>query len=138
MAGSQRDRVFSGLAIGFWLLAISNFSKPFQLSEQSGFVLFGTRLAGSENVIWSLVFGVYLVVYGLGIWYRKRFVVGMAHAYALYVVLNLFLFWSKELEQIPQLGGREVLFGALYSLVAVGVSLGSAVLLSRRRKELSW
>lgn len=138
MAGSQRDRIFAGLAIGFWLLAISNFSKPFQFSEQSGFVLFGTRLAGSENVIWSLVFGAYLVVYGLGLWYRKRFVVGMAHAYALYVVLNLFLFWSKELEQNPRPDGGDILFGVLYSLVAVGVSLGSAVLLSIHRKELSW
>ena len=134
MAESQRDRILTGLAICFWLLAISNFSKPFQLSEQTGFVLFGTRLTGGANVLWSLIFGAYLVVYGLGIWHMKRFVVGMAHAYALYVVLNLFLYWSNN----PQSGGGDVIFAVLYSLVAVGASVGSAVLLSKRRSELSW
>jgi predicted membrane-bound spermidine synthase len=134
MAESQRDRILTGLAICFWLLAISNFSKPFQLSEQTGFVLFGARLTGGANVLWSLVFGAYLVVYGLGIWHMKRFVVGMAHAYALYVVLNLFLYWSNN----PQSGGGDVIFAVLYSVVAVGASVGSAVLLSKRRKELSW
>ncbi len=134
MAESQRDRIFTGLAICFWLLAISNFSKPFQLSEQSGFVLFGTRLTGSDNVLWSLVFGVYLVVYGLGLWYMKRFVVGMSHAYALYVILNLFLYWNG----VPEVASGDVIFGVIYTLGAVGVSLGSAVLLSIRRKELSW
>jgi hypothetical protein len=64
----------------------------------------------------------------------KRFVVGMAHAYALYVVLNLFLYWSNN----PQSGGGDVIFAVLYSVVAVGASVGSAVLLSKRRKELSW
>lgn len=132
MAESQRDRIFTGLAICFWLLAISNFFKPFQLFEQTGFVLFGTRLTGGDNVLWSLVFGAYLVVYGLGIWHMKRFVVGMSHAYALYVVLNLFLYWSNN----PPSGS--VIGAVLYSLVAVGVSLGSAVLLSMRRKDLSW
>ena len=132
MAESQRDRILTGLAICFWLLAISNFSKPFQLSEQTGFVLFGTRLTGGANVLWSLVFGAYLVVYGLGIWHMKRLVVGMAHAYALYVVLNLFLYWSNN----PPSGS--VIGAVLYSVVAVGASVGSAVLLSMRRKELSW
>ena len=134
MAESQRSRIFTGLAICFWLLAISNFSKPFQLSEQSGFVLFGPRLTGSDNVLWSLVFGVYLVVYGLGLWYMKRFVVGMSHAYALYVILNLFLYWNS----VPEVASGDVIFGVIYTLGAVGVSLGSAVLLSIRRKELSW
>ena len=66
MVEPRTARIFRGLAICFWLLAISNFSKPLQLTEHSGFVLFGTRLAGGDGVLWSLVFGTYLVVYGLG------------------------------------------------------------------------
>ena len=134
MAEPQRDRILSGLAICFWLLAISNFFKPFQLSEQTGFVLFGTRLTGTDNVIWSFVFGAYLTLYGLGLWYMKRFVVGMAHAYAVYVVLNLFLYWGNN----PPSGSGGVIGAVLYSVIAIGASVGAAVLLSLRRKEFSW
>ena len=126
-------RIFRGLALCFWLLALSNFSKPLELSEHSGFVLFGTRLTGGDAVLWSLVFGAYLVVYGLGLWYTKRIVIGMAHAYALYVVVNLFLYWSRN----PPPSGADVVLAVLYSLIAVGVSLGSAVLLSMHRKQLN-
>ena len=132
MTKERPDRVFRGLAICFWLVALSNFSKPLQLSEHSGFVLLGTRLTGADSVLWSLVFGVYLVVYGLGLWYMKRIVIGMAHAYALYVVANLLLYWSRN----PPPSSADVVLAVLYSLIAVGVSLGSAVLLSRHRKEL--
>ena len=132
MTNPRPDRVFRALAICFWLLAVSNFSKPFQLTEHSGFVLFGNRLTGGDGVLWSLVFGIYLVIYGLGLWYMKRVVIGMAHAYALYVVVNLFLYWSNN----PPPAGADVVLAVMYSLIAVGVSLGSAVLLSMHRKEL--
>ncbi len=131
MTEARANRIFRGFAICFWLLAISNFTKPLQLGEQSGFVLFGTRLSGNDNLLWSFVFGVYLVVYGLGLWHGKRFAVGMSHPYALYVVLNLFLYWSNQ----PPPGGADVLFAVTYSLVAVGTSVSAAVLLSMRRKE---
>ncbi len=132
MIEPRTARIFRGLAICFWLLAISNFSKPLQLSEHSGLVLFGTRLTGGDAVLWSVVFGLYLAVYGLGVWRMKRIVIGMAHAYALYVVVNLFLYWTNN----PPPSGADVILAVLYSLVAVGVSAGSAVLLSLHRKEL--
>ncbi|MDE0342570.1 MAG: hypothetical protein OXK82_05270, partial [Deltaproteobacteria bacterium] len=62
----------------------------------------------------------------------KRIVIGMAHAYALYVVVNLFLYWSRN----PPPSGADVVLAVMYSLVAVGVSLGSAVLLSMHRRNL--
>ena len=132
MVERRTARIFRGLAICFWLLAISNFSKPLQLTEHSGFVLFGTRLTGGDSVLWSLVFGTYLAVYGLGLWHMKRIVIGMAHAYALYVVLNLYLYWSNN----PPPSSADVIVAVIYSLLAVGVSAGSAVLLSLHRKEL--
>ena len=132
MVEPRTARIFRGLAICFWLVAISNFSKPLQLTEHSGFVLFGTRLAGGDGVLWSLVFGTYLVVYGLGLWRMKRIVIGMAHAYALYVVVNLSLYWINH----PPPSTVDVIPAVIYSLVAVGVSAGSAVLLSLHRKEL--
>lgn len=62
----------------------------------------------------------------------KRFVVGMAHAYALYVILNLLLFKYRDTPEANQLG----LFYLLYSIVGVGVSLGSAIILTKRKTEL--
>ena len=132
MVEPRTARIFRGLAICFWLLAISNFSKPLQLTEHSGFVLFGTRLTGGDSVLWSLVFGTYLVVYGLGLWHMKRIVIGMAHAYALYVLVNLSLYWINH----PPPSTADVIPAVVYSLVAVSVSAGSAVLLSLHRKEL--
>ena len=132
MTRTRPDRIFRALAICFWLLAVSNFSKPLQLSEHSGFVLFGTRLTGGDSVLWSLVFGACLVVYGLGLWHMKRMVIGMAHAYAFYVVVNLSLYWINH----PPPSGADVILAVMYSLVAVSVSVGSAVLLSLHRKEL--
>jgi len=46
--------------------------------------------------------------------------------------VNLFLYWSRN----PPPSGADVVLAVLYSLIAVGVSLGSAVLLSKHRKEL--
>lgn len=120
--------IFRGLAIYFWLLALSMFATPLQLSEQGGLVLLGTRLAGGENLLWSLTFGSYLAIFGLGLWRMKRFIIGIAHAYALYVVLNLFLHWSNQLPS----GSADVLMPVIHAVMAIGTS----VLLSLRRKGL--
>ena len=57
----------------------------------------------------------------------------MAHAYALYVILNLLLFMYRAAPEANQLG----LFYLLYSVVAVGVSLGSAIILTKRKADLA-
>lgn len=133
MSGPPRDRVFCGLAICFWLLAVSNLLKPLDLRGESGFVLLGTRLAGGDNLLWSLAFGAYLVVYGLGLWYMKRFALGLAHAYAIYVILNSAMYWRYH----PPSGSGETILAVAYTLMAMVGSAGAAVLLSMRRDELS-
>ncbi len=106
--------------------------KPLQLTESAGFVLFGSRLSGMSNAIAGIVAGLYLLVYAYGIWHLKRFVVGLAHAYALYVILNLLLFMYRG-GQAEQVG----LFYLLYSAVGIGVSLGSALILTKRKTDLT-
>ena len=129
MAQAERGNILTVFAVLFAILAVSNLLKPLQLHESTGFVLFGSRLSGMPNTIAGILAGLYLLVYAYGIWQMKRFVVGLAHAYALYVILNLLLFmYSDE----AQLG----LFYLLYSVVAIGVSLGSAILLTKRKTEL--
>lgn len=133
MAQAERGTVLTLFAVLFATLAISNLLKPLQINEATGFVLFGSRLSGMPNVIAGIVAGLYLLVYAYGIWHMKRFAVGMAHAYGLYVIVNLLLFIYRDVEGANHLG----LFYLLYSVVAVGVSLGSAIILTKRKTELA-
>ncbi len=133
MAQAERGNVLTVFAVLFAVLAVSNLLKPLQLHETTGFVLFGARLSGMPNAIAGILAGLYLLAYAYGIWHMKRFVVGLAHAYALYVILNLLLFMYSDDVEADELG----LFYLLYSVVAIGVSLGSAIILTKRKAELA-
>jgi hypothetical protein len=133
MGRAERGRALTIFAVLFAVLAISNLLKPFQLGgARTGFVFFGQRLSGAANAVVAPLFAAYLAVYAFGIWRMKRFALAMAHAYATYVVLNLILFSLRTPE--PQVGQ---LFMLVYAAVAIGVSVGSAVLLTKRKDELS-
>ena len=135
MAEANRGRALSVFAVLFAILAVSNLSKPLQLGgEQIGFIFFGQRLTGTANAIVGPLFGIYLLVYALGIWRMKRFALPMGHAYATYVVLNLILFTAKN-PRPP--GVAPVIFGIVYLAVAIGVSGGAAYLLTKHKAELS-
>jgi len=134
MAEGQQ-RLFTLFSVLFGLLAVSNLLKPFQLgSDETGFVFLGDRLSGMANTIVGPLFGLFLALYAFGIWQRKRFALPMGHAYATYVVLNLLLFNVKN-PRPP--GAGHVIFGIVYSLIAVGVSLGAAIFLTRNKALLS-
>jgi hypothetical protein len=135
MAEEHRSQLFAIFAVPFALLAISNLLKPLQFGgEQTGFVFFGQRLSGTANTIAGPLFGLYLLVYAYGIWNKKRFALPMSHAYALYVVLNLILFITNNTRP-PGVG--YLFFGIVYSVIAIGVSVGAAVFLTSRKTELS-
>ena len=135
MPPAQRGRALSIFAVLFALLAVSNLLKPLKLGgDQTGFVLFGTRLSGLWNAIVGPLFGLFQLAYAYGIWTMRRFALPMGHAYATYVILNLFLF--NERNTTPDTVGYKI-FGVVYSAVAIGVSLGAAVLITRRKAELT-
>src|SRR5262245_48200465 len=134
MPTSSRGPFLTTCAILFGLLAVSNFLKPFELGATTGFVFFGARLKGTWNTILGPLFGVFLAIYAAGIWRMKRYAVGMAHAYALYVILNLVMFNMRSPEAAAQ---TPVWFGVIYSIIAVGISLGAAITLTRRKAELT-
>lgn len=135
MAEKDRSRTFTILAVLFAVLAVSNLLKPFQIfGDQTGFVLFGRRLVGTANMIAGSLCGLYLLFYALGIWWRKRFALPMAHAYATYVVLNVLLFMAYN-EQPP--GVVYLLFGVIYSAVAIGVSCWAAIFITKHKTALA-
>jgi hypothetical protein len=124
------------LAVLMGLLAISNFLKPvtqaMEPAGNAGFVFFGHRLHGVANAVMGPLFGLILAAYAYGVWTRKRWVVALATAYAVYVVLNLLLFAVSP----PPGSETPVLFLLLYVVVAIGVSAGGALYLRRRREQL--
>jgi hypothetical protein len=132
--GAGRDRVLTTLAVLMSVMAISNFAKPLGQAMDpggnAGFVFFGHRLYGTANAIMGPVFGVLLAAYAYGVWTMKRWVVPLAGAYAVYVILNLALFMAT--------GDRpSLLFMLAYAAVAIGVSSGGALYLHRNRDRLS-
>ncbi|HEV7733980.1 MAG TPA: hypothetical protein VGR62_17550 [Candidatus Binatia bacterium] len=134
MAAAARGTALTVFAVLFALLSVSNMLKPFQIQgAQTGFVLFGERLTGTANAIAGPLFGLFLLVYAIGIWNMRRFALPMAWLYALYVVVNLVLFTIRN-ETPPGVG--YMIFGVVYTAIAIGVSGGSAMLLSRRTAEL--
>jgi hypothetical protein len=135
MASGQRGPALTTFAILFAVLGVSNLLKPLQIGgAQTGFVFFGQRTSGTANAILGPLFGIYLLVYALGIWRLRRFALPMAYAYAAYVIVNLIAFTVRGDSQ-PGVGF--VIFSIVYALVAIGVSSGAALLLTRRKAALA-
>ena len=137
MASEQRGPALTTFAILFGVLAVSNLLKPLQMGgpEHTGFVFFGHRTSGTSNAILGPLFGIYLLVYAVGVWRLRRFALPMAYAYAAYVIVNLIAFTVRGEGQASP-GWGSSFFGIFYALVAVGVSGGTAVVLSRRKAAL--
>jgi hypothetical protein len=130
----KRGRALSMFAVLFVFLAISDFLKPFRFEgSDTGFVFFGQRLTGTANAVVGPLFGIYLLVYASAIWRMKRYVLTMAYAYAAYVFINLILFNLRN--AVPP-GVGYLIFGVVYSIIAIGVSSGAAYLLSNRKATL--
>ena len=134
MPKADRGPALTVFAVLFAVLAVSNFLKPFQLTSDTGFVLFGKRLSGTPNALAGSLFGIYLLAYALGIWRMRRYALAMGDIYAGYVILNLILF---NVRNTTPPGVAYLVFGIVYTIIAVGVSGGAAYLLTRRKAALS-
>jgi len=133
----DRGLLLTVLALLFGLLAFSDLTKPLQASLgaglRPGFVLFGHRLSGTGNAVVGPLFGLYLLVYAAGIWRMHRWALPVGTVYAVYVIVNLTLFMVRDPEPMRE----GVLFGAIYAVVAIGVSWGAVWVLSQRRAALT-
>ena len=133
----DRGLLVTVLALLFGLLAFPDLTKPLQASLgaglRPGFVLFGHRLSGTGNAVVGPLFGLYLLVYAAGIWRMRRWALPVGTVYAVYVIVNLTLFMVRDPEPMRE----GVLFGAIYAVVAIGVSWGAVWVLSQRRAALT-
>jgi hypothetical protein len=135
MTTDRRGRWLSFFAVSFGVLAVSNALKPFGLEgETTGFVFFGHRLAGTANLVAGPVFGAVLAVYAWSVWNLKRLALPLSYAYATYVVANL-LSYARQ-ESVPDgPGGWPAYLG--YAALAIGGSVACALMLTRRKAELT-
>jgi hypothetical protein len=130
----SRGMALTVFAILFVLLAISDFAKPFQHDPGAGLVIFGIKTAGVTNAILAPLFGIFLAAYAAGIWRMRRWALPIAFAYAGYVTLNMILFsvFSAGAPKRPS-----IFFIVLTLGVGIGVPLATAILLSRRKAQLT-
>ncbi len=115
---TRRGAVLTIFAALFVLLALSDISKP-PSGGRAGLVFFGTKTTGLANAILAPAFGIFLLIYASGIWWRMRWAVPMAWIYAAYVPINLTLFTIKTPEK-----WQSPFFASVYVAIAVGVSSG--------------
>ena len=117
----------------FCILAVSNMTKFIEASPHQGFMLFGMRQHGTPNLVWGWIFGLYLLVYGIGVLRMRAWALPMGMAYAAYVVLNLILFAIRMSDE----AFARPIFGLVYIIVAVTVSSGAVYLLRKHQAELA-
>ena len=135
MAEKSRGTTLTVLAILFALLAITDILKPFHLEgPTTGLVFFGKRLAGTPDAILGPLLGIILLIYVAGIWRMRRYALGLGYAYAIYVAINLVLF---SVRNPPPASQSERIFGIVYVILALAFTWGTAILLGRRKAELT-
>ena len=133
MAEKSRGPALTVLALLFVLLAISDFAKPLLAGPGVGFVFAGTRLTGRANAIMGPLFGLFLLYYAYAIWTMRRYAVPASYVFAGWVVGNMIMFTIKN-SDAPK---PSLLVAVVSTAVGIGVPLATAIILSRRRAELS-
>jgi hypothetical protein len=135
MGDSKRGTLLTTIAILFAILAITDILKPLKLEgPTTGLVFFGTRQTGTSNMILGPLMGLILLFYAAGIWRMRRHAVLLGWLYAVYVIANLVLY--TRFNPLAQSSG-EVIFGVVYMILAITIVVGTAIILTRRRAELS-
>ena len=135
MAVSKRGASLTVLAALFVLAAIEDLLKPFRLEgPTTGLVFFGTRLSGTPNAILGPLLGLFLLTYAGAIWQMRRPALYLAYGYAIYVAINLLVF---TVTNPPPPTRGEIIFGIVYSILALVITWSSAIFLTRRRAELT-
>jgi len=135
MAESRRGATLSTLAVLFGILGVTDILKPFRLEgATTGLVFFGQRLSGTADAILGPALGIVLLYYAAGIWRMRRYALYLGYAYAVYVTLNLVLY---QMRNPPPATQSEKIFGFVYVILALAFSWGTAIILSRRKAELT-
>jgi len=129
----KRGLVLTLLAVVLVLLAVTDLLKPLRLEgADTGLVFLGRRLDSPTSAVVGPLVSIFLLVYAAGIWGLRGWALPMAWLYAAYVTTNLLLFPFRT-PQPPDAGLGYFVFGTVYTVLAIGGSIGGALLLGHRR-----
>ena len=78
--------------------------------------------------------GLILLFYAAGIWRMRRYAMMLGWLYAAYVIVNLVLYTRLN---PPARNSGEMIFGIVYMILAIVITVGTAIILTRRRTELA-
>ena len=135
MEESKRGPLLTTIAILFAIVAISDILKPLKLEgATTGLVFFGVRQSGTANAILGPMLGLILLAYAAGIWMMRRYAMVVGWIYAIYVAINLILFVMRN---PPAQTQGEMIFGIVYMILALTITFGTAIILTRRREQLA-
>jgi tryptophan-rich sensory protein len=135
MGESKRGTLLTTIAILFAILAVTDILKPLKLEgPTTGLVFFGIRQSGTANAILGPLMGLILLFYAAGIWRMRRYAMVLGWLYAAYVSVNLVLYTQLN-PPAKTLG--ELVFGIVYMVLAIAITVGTAITLTRRRAELA-
>jgi tryptophan-rich sensory protein len=135
MGASKRGTLLTTIAILFAILAITDLLKPLKLEgPTTGLVFFGIRQSGAANAILGPLMGLILLFYAFGIWRMRRYAMLLGWLYAAYVIVNLVLYTQLN---PPAKDSGELVFGIVYMVLAIAITVGTAITLTRRRAVLT-
>jgi hypothetical protein len=129
MPNKSRGVSLTIFSILFAIVAITDFLKPFHLFPNDGFVFLGTKLTGASNAVMGPLFGIVILVGAYGIWAMRKFALPIAYLFVLSVMLNMLLYTVKSGAARPLPIANVV--------VGIGVPLALAIILHRRRADLT-
>ena len=133
MEKSKRGAFLTIAAVLFALLAVSDFLKPLTENDRTGVVIFGFRQHGLADEILGPLLGAVLLAYATGILLMRRFAIPLGWIYAAFVIANLILFRIFN----PPKTQNEMIFGFGFMIAAIAITVGTALILTRRRSELA-
>ena len=133
MEKSKRGVLLTVAAVLFALLAVSDFLKPLTENDRTGVVVFGFRQHGLADAILGPLLGAVLLAYATGILLMRRFAIPLGWIYAVFVIANLILFRIFN----PPKTHNEMIFGFGFMIAAIAITVGTALILTRRRSELA-
>jgi hypothetical protein len=129
MPNKSRGVSLTIFAILFAFVAITDFLKPFHLFPNDGFVFLGTKLTGAANAVMGPLFGIVILVGAYGIWAMRKFALPIAYLFVISVMLNMLLYTVKSGASRP--------LPIANVIVGIGVPLALAIILHRRRADLT-
>ena len=99
----------------------------------TGIVALGVRHGGPGSGFLGLLLAGILFIYAIGIWQMRRFALTLGWLYAAWVLVNVTLFPFRN--RLPPTSGA-IAFAIVYLVVAVSLTLTSAIVLTRRQADL--